>query len=73
MAQELSLIKLDMNSCTVDKTIADKLYFDSINSYDQKTSEQALQDSMANDACASQKRIEYNAQIYLLNKLTFYE
>jgi hypothetical protein len=73
MGQELSLIKLDMNSCAIDKTNTDKLYFDSVNNYDQKNSEQALQESIKNDACASQKRIQYNAKVYLLDKLTFYQ
>jgi hypothetical protein len=73
MWQELSFIKLDLNSCTVDKTNTDKLYFDSVNNYDRSSSEQALEESIKNDACASQKRIEYNAKVYLLDKMTFYQ
>jgi hypothetical protein len=73
MGQELSLIKIELNSCKVDKTNTDKQYFESVNNYDQNSSEQALQESIKNDACASQKRIEYNAKVYLLDKLTFYE
>ena len=70
--QEISLLQLDMNACTVDKNTADKLYFDSVNNYDQTMAQSALQDSIRNDTCASEKRIEYNAKTYLLDKLTFY-
>jgi hypothetical protein len=73
MEQELALLKLDINSCTMDKTLTDKLYFDSVNNYDQATSEQALQESIQNDACISQENVEYNAKSYILNGLTFYE
>lgn len=70
--QELALLQLDMKACLVDKTIADKAYFDSVNSYDQSGSQQAIQTSIANDTCAAENRIQLNAKTYLLNKIVFF-
>lgn len=72
LKQELALLQLDMKACLVDKTIADKAYFDSVNSYDQSGSQQAIQTSIANDTCASENRIQLNAKTYLLNKIVFF-
>lgn len=72
LRQEISFLQLDMNACLVDKSIADKEYFDSINMYDQASSEKALATSIASDNCASQNRIQYNAKVYLLERIVFF-
>ena len=72
LKQELALLQLDMKACLVDKTIADKAYFDSVNSYDQSGSQQAVQTSIASDTCASENRIQSNAKTYLLDKIVFF-
>jgi hypothetical protein len=68
----LPLLKIDLNACVVDKNLADSQYFKSINAYNTEDSDLALQQSIENDRCASEKRIQYNAKSYLLSKLTFY-
>ena len=73
LQQELSLLKLDMDACQVDKDAADKLYFEWVNNYDQTSATQALDASINNDKCASEKRIESNAKTYILNTLGFYQ
>lgn len=72
LRQELALLQLDMRACLIDKTIADKAYFDSVNIYDQSGSEKAIQTSIASDTCASQNRIQSNAKTYLLDKIVFF-
>lgn len=72
LRQELSLLQLGMKACLVDKNAADREYFDSINTYDQASSEKALQTSIASDTCASENRIQYNAKVYLLDKIVFF-
>lgn len=72
LKQELSLLQLDMKACLVDKTIADKAYFDSVNTYDQSGSQQAVRASIASDTCASENRIQSNAKTYLLDKVVFF-
>ncbi len=70
--QELALLQLDMRWCMVDKSLADKLYFESINQYDQESSTQAINQSVKSDSCISENRIQYNAKMYILNKLVFF-
>lgn len=72
LRQELSLLQLGMKACLVDKNTADREYFDSINKYDQSSSDIALQTSIASDTCASENRIQSNAKTYLLNKIVFF-
>jgi hypothetical protein len=67
------LIKLDMNACQVDKNSADKEYFQWINTYDNQSSQRALNQSIANEKCATENRIQYNAKWYLLDKIVFFE
>ncbi|MEI7563079.1 MAG: hypothetical protein WCJ39_05370 [bacterium] len=72
LEQTLPLLKIDMNTCISNKNAADTQYFKSINRYDSQESDLVLQQSIANDRCASEKRIQYNAKSYLLSKLSFY-
>lgn len=71
--QELALIKLEMNACQVDKESADRGYFQWIDAYDDQSSQQALTQSIENEKCVTEKRIQYNAKVYLLDKLAFFQ
>lgn len=72
LQQILPLLKIDLNICVSNKTLADNQYFKSINAYNVLESDLALQQSIQDDQCASEKRIQYNAKSYLLSKLMFY-
>ena len=72
MKQEMDILKSDMDSCIVDKNIADKDYFDAINRYDQKIMQDALMSSIKYETCAWENRIQYNAKLDIATKLVFY-
>jgi len=70
--QDLNIIQSDLKACTVEKNMADKAYFDGLNTYNQTDMDTALQTVVQNDTCISQKRIEYNAKLAIVNKLAVY-
>ena len=70
--QEMIVLKWDMQSCLTEKNISDKAYFDAINRYDQKIMEASLADSITNENCATENRIQYNAKASIAEKLVFY-
>jgi hypothetical protein len=72
MKQEMELLKMDMQSCLVDKTISDKAYFDAIDRYDQNIMEVSLKDSINYETCATENRVQYNAKTGIARKLVFY-
>ena len=72
MKQEAEILKLDIESCIKDKNVTDKAYFDAIERYDQDNMEISLNQSIASETCASQKKVEYNANIGIARKLVFY-
>ena len=72
MNQEMVVLKWDMQSCLTEKNISDKAYFDAINRYDQKIMEASLADSITNENCATENRIQYNAKASIAEKLVFY-
>lgn len=72
MRQEMEMIKIDMQACIIDKKISDKLYFEAMNIYDQKTMDMALKDSIHHEKCVSEKKIQHNAKTSIVNKLVFY-
>ena len=61
-----------MNSCITEKGISDKAYFDAIERYDQNIMESSLGDSINNEKCISENRIQYNAESEIADKLVFY-
>lgn len=72
MKQEMALLKMDMQSCLIDKDTSDKAYFDAIDIYDQDLMETALNDSITYEQCATENRIQYNAKTEVARKLVFY-
>ena len=72
MKQEMAILKADMQSCLTEKNISDKAYFDAIERYDQKIMEASLTESIKNETCATENRIQYNAKIRIAEKLVFY-
>lgn len=72
MKQEMELLKMDMQSCLVDKAISDKAYFEAIDRYDQNIMEVSLNDSIVYETCATENRIQYNAKTSIARKLVFY-
>lgn len=72
MKQDMNILKEDMQSCLIEKNISDKVYFDAIDSYDQKMMQTALNESIQYETCATENRINYNAQTSILRKLVFY-
>jgi len=72
MRQEMALLKLDMESCLIDKNISDQAYFDAIERYDQDIMETSLIDSIEYETCATENRIQYNAKTGIARKLVFY-
>lgn len=72
LQQLLPLLKIELNTCTNNKLLADKQYFESINTYKVQDSEFTLQQAITYDRCASEKRIQYNAKSYIVSKLAFY-
>ena len=72
LQQTMPILKIEFNTCTSDKKTSDKQYIDSINTYHLQESKDALAQSIKYDHCASEKRIQYNAQSYILSKLMLY-
>lgn len=72
MKQEMAIFQLDMQSCIAEKNISDKVYFKAINSYDQKSMEEALKSSIEYETCATENRIQYNAKVSIVQKMVFY-
>lgn len=70
--QEMGILKWDMESCLIEKDISDRAYFDAIERYDQDIMETSLEDSIRYENCVATNRIQYNAKIWILNKLIFY-
>jgi len=71
--QELIILNQDLSSCTTDKKVADKSYFQSIGNYDQEVMKDSLENSLQANECMSEKRIKFNSKTVLLNKLVFYQ
>lgn len=72
MKQESEILKWDMQSCLIEKSISDKSYFDAINRYDQNIMDTSLTDSLKYERCVTENRIQYNAKIGIAQKLVFY-
>jgi len=72
MRQDMDILKEDMQSCIIEKNISDKVYFEAIDRYDQDMMQTALTESIYYETCATENRINYNAQTSILRKLVFY-
>ena len=68
----MQILKQDMQSCINEKSISDKAYFAAIETYDQKTMEASLTDSIEYENCAAENRINYNAKASIAQKIVFY-
>lgn len=68
----MQILKSDMDACIVDKNTSDKVYFDAIDRYDQDMMEISLNESIKYENCASENRIQYNANTSVARKLVFY-
>jgi len=72
LRQDMQILKQDMQSCINEKSISDKAYFAAIETYDQKTMEASLTDSIEYENCAAENRINYNAKASIAQKIVFY-
>lgn len=70
--QQALYLKGNIDNCLIEKGVADKEYFDGLNDFNQEVMDTALQDSKKADACASENRIEYNALIEIIKRISYY-
>jgi len=72
MKQEMKTIKDDREVCINQKWLSDEEYFDAIERYDQNTMDVSISDSIHHEQCITEKRIQYNSKLGIINKMVFY-
>ncbi len=72
LKQELLLLQSDIEDCLEDKILADKHFFDALKNYNSKRVEESIKESQHYAQCASDKRIQFNAQTEIQNRLNYY-
>jgi len=73
LQQEVQILKPEIEECLNAKTNADHDFFENLNSYSQTHMEEAIQESIKQWKCATEKRIIHNTQIEILNRLQYYQ
>jgi len=68
----LQLLTDAMQKCLLDKTIADRAFFDAVNTNDDTAAALWLQNALASGLCATQYRVQLNALKVQYDKLQFY-
>jgi len=61
-----------MESCLIDKNLADSLFFDAVHNNDDIQAQINLEDSLRASGCATDYRVQLNALQTQYNKLLFY-
>jgi len=70
--QELLLLKEELDDCITEKKISDKNYYNALQTYSKKTMEEAILNSQKYGLCATTKRILFNADREVLERLEYY-
>ncbi|MCF7835385.1 hypothetical protein K9M48_05085 [Candidatus Gracilibacteria bacterium] len=72
LQQKINILKSDMQDCMDDKNVYDKQYFQALELYDQSYMDESLEKSIYYQKCASENRINMNANIILLDMINHY-
>ena len=71
-ALRIGVFRSLMESCLIDKNLADNLFFDAVNNNDDAQAESALEDSLRASTCSTDYRVQLNALQAQYDKLLFY-